>query len=164
MVGLPRRARAPIIHEMKYIPSEESESEQLDELASALRHTWRVLARGVVQSEHLEGMQRQGFWVLGALACGPRRMTDLAEATDISSASLTGIVDRLEQRGLVHRDRSDDDRRVVTVGLTARGHSVTRGAHDDMTRRLSEMLAPLDIDERAELLRLLRLMTDQKGS
>ena len=39
-------------------------------------------------------------------------MSQLAEALDVSQASATGIVDRMEQRGLVSRQRNDEDRRV----------------------------------------------------
>lgn len=54
-------------------------------------------------------------------AGGPLPMGALAESMDVSQASVTGIVDRMEQRGLVERVRDDDDRRVVRVALTDEG-------------------------------------------
>src|SRR4051794_41835599 len=53
---------------------------------------------------------------------GPLPMGALAEAMDVSQASVTGIVDRMEQRDLVERQRGDEDRRGVRVGLTHEGH------------------------------------------
>src|SRR6478672_1716966 len=48
-------------------------------------------------------------------ADGPLPMSKLADALDVSVASTTGIVDRMEQRGLVRRTHSREDRRVVLV-------------------------------------------------
>ena len=48
-------------------------------------------------------------------ATGPLPMNRLAEALDISVASLTGVVDRMEARDLVRRRRDVEDRRVVLV-------------------------------------------------
>jgi DNA-binding MarR family transcriptional regulator len=44
-----------------------------------------------------------------------------ADALGISRSTATGLVDRLETRGLVAREASSDDRRVVSIGLTPRG-------------------------------------------
>ena len=46
---------------------------------------------------------------------GPLPMSRLAEALDISVASMTGVVDRMEVRGLVARRRDSEDRRVILV-------------------------------------------------
>ena len=46
-------------------------------------------------------------------ADGPDSMSHLAEALDVSVASMTGIVDRMEKRGLVERRHGGKDRRVV---------------------------------------------------
>ncbi|MBI5231143.1 MAG: MarR family transcriptional regulator [Coriobacteriales bacterium] len=130
-------------------------SAEVGELASALHHTWHALVRGV-RCPGLEGMQRQGIWVLSALLrSGPARMSDLGVTTEIASASLTGVVDRLEERGLVSRVRSAEDRRVVTVQLTEEGRAEVAGVHHEFARRLGEMLEPLSADERTELVRLM---------
>ncbi len=48
-------------------------------------------------------------------------MGQLAEDLDVSVASVTGIVDRMERRGLVERERGTGDRRVIMVDLTEAG-------------------------------------------
>lgn len=52
---------------------------------------------------------------------GPLSMSRLAELLDVSFSNTTGIVDRIEERGLVERTRVPDDRRVVLVRLTPAG-------------------------------------------
>lgn len=115
------------------------------------------------QPAPLEGLQRQQFWVLGAVQQGARRMSDLAESAQTSQTSLTGIVDRLEERGLVQRTRSDADRRVVQVELTEHGHEVMTAANCAYVARLEHLLEPLGPAERDELLRILRKITANRG-
>ena len=55
---------------------------------------------------------------------GPMPMSKLADALDVSVASLTGIIDRMEARGLVERRREPDDRRVILVRRTDAGDAV----------------------------------------
>jgi DNA-binding MarR family transcriptional regulator len=55
---------------------------------------------------------------------GPLPMSKLADELDVSVASLTGIIDRMEARGLVERRREPDDRRVIVVHRTDAGDAV----------------------------------------
>lgn len=127
---------------------------ELAELAVELRRMWQAMVSGIPHSTKLEGLGRQQFWVLGALVEGPRRMSDLAECAQTSQASLTGIVDRLEEHGLVERVRSAEDRRVVEVAITASGREEMRTKHRLMLERLEEVLSPLDPTELREFARL----------
>jgi DNA-binding MarR family transcriptional regulator len=85
-------------------------------------------------------------------ATGPLPMSRLAESLDISVASLTGIVDRMEARNLVKRKRDAVDRRVVNVMPAAGG----RKLFDQIDRRrrigLAKLLATLGDDELRGLL------------
>lgn len=130
--------------------------EQLSDLLHELRHLWHAMIRGLQHPGQFEGLQRQQYWVLGALSHGPRRMSELAECSQTSQTSLTGIVDRLEERDLVERVRSDSDRRVVEVRLTTAGAKLIAEAHAAMRDRLEELLNPLSDEDRTEFLRLVR--------
>ena len=54
---------------------------------------------------------------------GPMSVGELARTLDISVASATGVVSRMEERGLVQRTRGAADRRVVTVELASGGNA-----------------------------------------
>jgi DNA-binding MarR family transcriptional regulator len=60
-------------------------------------------------------------------------MSELADALACDASYVTGIVDRLEARGVVHRVTSPDDRRVKRVALTEAG----RALRDDLMTRVS---------------------------
>jgi len=67
---------------------------------------------------------------------GDPNVGDLAERLQLRHHSTVGLIDRLEEAGLVRRDRAEGDRRQVKVSLTQKGETVLR--------RLS-------LDHRAEL-------------
>lgn len=139
------------------------DSTQIDDFGRLLRHTWHSLVRDHVPHDCSESLGNQAYWVLAATAKAPRRMADLAGMVEVSSASLTGIVDRLEERGLVTRCRSTEDRRVVWVGITDSGRDRVEAADRHIHERIGALLTPLTEDERTELVRLLSKMNDQKG-
>lgn len=89
---------------------------------------------------------------------GPLPMSRLAEALDVSQASATGIVDRMEQRGLVTRQRDDDDRRVTRVALTEAGRGVIGGLATERREHLGVLLDDLSDEELAGFLVGLRAM------
>jgi DNA-binding MarR family transcriptional regulator len=85
-------------------------------------------------------------------AMGPTSMSRLAEALDVSLASMTGIVDRMVTRGLVERRHDEVDRRVVVVH-PADGAKKLFGDIDDRRRAgLAKLLDQLSNDELAGLL------------
>jgi DNA-binding MarR family transcriptional regulator len=91
----------------------------------------------------------------GALSGG-----ELARGIALSQATVTGIVDRLELRGLVTRTRSADDRRKVVIELTAVGREVVASSPPPLHERFMVRLAELPEDERREIDRMLRRIVD----
>jgi DNA-binding MarR family transcriptional regulator len=86
----------------------------------------------------------------------PRRMSDLAEALDMTPASASALIDRMDQRGFVTRRSDPDDRRTVLVELSRRGQHILdimeRGSSDHFGRLIEKMTA----DEREALATTLR--------
>jgi DNA-binding MarR family transcriptional regulator len=80
-------------------------------------------------------------------ADGPLPMSKLADALDVSVASATGIVDRMEQRGLVRRIHSKEDRRVVLVEKTEAGDDVFKSIGESRRAGLAHILSSLTEDE-----------------
>ncbi|MEU1596317.1 MarR family transcriptional regulator [Streptomyces sp. NPDC005708] len=106
-------------------------------------------------AEHaLTGAQAR---LLGLLSLEPLPMRRLAQKLKCEPSNVTGIVDRLEARGLVERHPDPADRRVKIAVATEEGRRVARGLRDslDFAR---EPLAGLSDAERLSLRDLLRRM------
>jgi DNA-binding MarR family transcriptional regulator len=86
-------------------------------------------------------------------ADGPDSMSHLAEALDVSVASMTGIVDRMEKRGLVERRHEGNDRRVVLVYPTDAGRDVFREIDERRRIALGKLLEQLTVEELEGLLK-----------
>jgi DNA-binding MarR family transcriptional regulator len=89
---------------------------------------------------------------------GPLPMGKLAESLDVSVASATGIVDRMEQRCLVERRHDADDRRVVLVHPTEAGLAVFTDLEEHRRAVVASTLALLTNDELKSFLVGLRAM------
>ncbi|GHH83460.1 MarR family winged helix-turn-helix transcriptional regulator [Streptomyces capitiformicae] len=95
--------------------------------------------------------------LLGLLSLEPLPMRRLAQKLRCEPSNVTGIVDRLESRGLVERRPDPKDRRVKLAAATAEGRRVARSLREslDFAR---EPLAGLSTQERESLRDLLRRM------
>ena len=90
---------------------------------------WLVLARAagavgtyIERSMGLKGYCLTDFMILEALLHkGPMTISAIGEKVLLASASMTSAIDRLEERKLVHRSLSAEDRRVRLVNLTSEG-------------------------------------------
>lgn len=79
----------------------------------------------------------------------PRTVSELASAMMVTVSTMTIAINRLEKKGLVKRERSGDDRRVVRVHLTDRGRSLSyvhKRFHRRMVKAVSEQLSFQEIE------------------
>ncbi|MBD3335361.1 MAG: MarR family transcriptional regulator [Candidatus Eisenbacteria bacterium] len=92
------------------------------------------------------------------LARGAKSSADLAQEMYVTPSNLTGIVDRLEVRGLLTRTRHEKDRRITLLRLTEEGEQLARTLPDAIEERLAEGIVNLkeeDVERIREALRLL---------
>jgi DNA-binding MarR family transcriptional regulator len=74
---------------------------------------------------------------------GSQRITAMAAAEGVSQPSMTQLMQRLEQRGLVARTSDPSDGRVALVSLTDEGRAALAARRQRNTRRVAELLADL---------------------
>jgi DNA-binding MarR family transcriptional regulator len=101
------------------------------------------------------------FGALMLILNAPRlSLRELARYTMGDSPTLCRILDRLERRGLVRREKSETDRRFLAAGLTPRGRSLAtigNSLYDEFEQRLLAGFDEREIDQlRALLTRVLR--------
>lgn len=93
---------------------------------------------------------------------GPLSAHELAKLTNMTRTAVSNMTHPMIERGLVEKKPSEDDRRSVTLGLTAKGRDYIRQLFLRQNERESEWAASLSEIERELLIMLLRkLMTGQ---
>jgi DNA-binding MarR family transcriptional regulator len=86
---------------------------------------------------------------------GPLPILEIAERTITVVPGITGLIDRLEDAGMVSRQRSAEDRRVVNVSITQAGEDVLARLDEPLIELHRRLMAPFSGEELAELIRLL---------
>ena len=71
-------------------------------------------------------------------------MVTISTTTMLPASTITSIVDRLHEQGLIERHRSDSDRRRVTASTTEAGHNLVIRMAEDSTRTLAHVLDDID--------------------
>jgi len=102
-----------------------------------------------VSSHH--GLTRQQSRMLFVLNRRPTNMLGLGAELNLVKSTMTGVVARMEDAGWVRRSVDPRDRRNAMLTLTAEGAELASRFEHEMGRRMLEVIAPLDGDDRALL-------------
>ncbi|WP_020671611.1 MarR family winged helix-turn-helix transcriptional regulator [Amycolatopsis nigrescens] len=109
-----------------------------------LSHLVQQVFAEVSRERELTPQQAQ---LLCMLIDGPIGMTELSRLLNLEKSSLTGLVDRVERRGLVARARDSHDRRACRIAVTEQGSRTGADAHQAVITRLealAEEVPPAD--------------------
>jgi DNA-binding MarR family transcriptional regulator len=116
-------------------------------------------ARALLKAEFLFTNHPQRPYLAYDLTLASLSCSEIAERTLITKGGITGILDRLEARGLVKRIPSRDDRRSVLIRLSAKGVELFRKLYPELVRSnrylLERAFKPEQVKEFSRLLELL---------
>jgi DNA-binding MarR family transcriptional regulator len=107
------------------------------------------------------GLLQGRWWVLILLMREDSRTSTpsvLAEKAGVTRATMTGLIDGLEQNGLVERIYTKDDRRSILIRLTDAGQDKLDAVMPDYYRRVRKCMQSLDDDKRMQLQQILELI------
>ena len=92
-------------------------------------------------------------------ALGPVSQNELGRATAMDAATIKGVIDRLQARGLMTTAPHASDRRRLMVSLTGRGQEAVASMTERALQITQETLAPLSPAERRAFLKSLKKLT-----
>jgi DNA-binding MarR family transcriptional regulator len=123
---------------------------------------WRTYDRLRALEEELFGrydltpQQYNALRLLSGEHPGKLRTLDLAARLVSRAPDITRLLDKLDQRGLIERDRPADNRRVVYIGITAAGLALLQELHEPLHLCHGRQLGHLSQNELTQLVTLLR--------
>lgn len=130
----------------------------------ALRRIVRVLSTSAHEPASRRGPTGAQLFVLRQIGAAPGlSIGELAARTLAGQSSVSEVVSRLVDRGLVSRRPNPSDARQAQLLLTARGRTAIRGTAPTAQERLAAGLATLDPSDRAQLARSLERWLESAG-
>jgi len=133
------------------------EQERALRLWIALARCYSTFSRAIASKVHEYGLTPPQFGILEALYhLGPLSLGDLANKLLVTGGNVTYVMDRLEEQGLVYRERSPEDRRIIQAKLTGKGHALMADVFPGHVAYVEELCGTLDPGEQESLRALLK--------
>lgn len=127
-----------------------------EEVLRSLRRILRAVDQHGRRLARLQGLTSPQLICLREIRRnGPVNPGILARSVSLSPATVTGILDRLEDRGLVSRRRRNRDKRQVLVQLTESGEGLLAGTPQPLQERFLERFDSLPRDRRHDVAEVL---------
>jgi len=135
----------------------------LDAYIKLVRASESVTSR-VVRHLDDDGLTASQFGVLEALFfIGPLSQRELAQKILKSGGNVTMVIDNLEKRGLVKREREEEDRRLYRITLTPTGHKLIKSIFPRHAAKIVSQMNILTKEELRELGHLCRKLGLQQA-
>jgi DNA-binding MarR family transcriptional regulator len=118
----------------------------------ALRRITRSVAlhsRQLAACSHITGPQL--VCLRTVMQKGPMTATAISREVHVSPSTVVGILDRLEDKGLIERERGREDRRIVFITVTEAGRQLVRDTPSPLQQKLADALKALPAEERATI-------------
>lgn len=133
--------------------------EKYEELLISLRKTIRAIDLYSKKLSKETGLTSPQFIVLKEIASQDGIMVkDIANRINLSSATVTNILDRLENRGFVFRERSSTDKRRVDLHLTQKGQDILINAPKPLQEHFIVTFEALELWEQTQMVAIMQRM------
>ena len=91
---------------------------------------------------------------------GPLPPSKIANHMMVKSSTVTGVVDRLEIKGLAERMRNSPDRRMITIQLTEAGKKLAENAPPPIQQKIIDGLKRTENAKKEQIVNSLNMLTD----
>jgi DNA-binding MarR family transcriptional regulator len=134
-----------------------AKSTLMSEIMDDIRRVFKAVNEHSKRAEHETGITGPQLWTIKVIAqSSPINLKDLASRMFVHPATVVGIIDRLEAKGLATRTRSKGDRRNVDIDLTDSGRELVAGSPEVAQGLLVKGLKSLSASELENLADCLR--------
>lgn len=138
-----------------------NKKKDIEAIVQAMRRIHRTVTMDAFQTSRRFGLTGSQGAVLRLLATrGSLSSAEVSRRLRVTPSNVTGLVDRLEKKGLVRRSPSLKDRRVVRIVLTEKGRKLEDRLPDTIQQKLDRDLGRMSAPEVRRILDSLRELVD----
>ena len=131
---------------------EDEQSSYQHETYRIITASYKLMQRKITEMLSEEGLTQPQFHVLRIAArSGGTSMREMSDEMLVTPANMTGLIDRLESRGLIKRGAREGDRRARIIDLTPKGKELQETVAMKYGRFMQNALRALTDDEQAML-------------
>lgn len=136
-------------------------SEFADRAGELMQFVMREFVKYQINEFHKLKVTLPQFFVLESLyRSGECKMSDIAKYINVTTAAMTGVVERLVRDGYVVRTSDDKDRRIVMVKLTPKGNAVLMRVMRKRKEAFVKVFGMISQEEREQYLNILTHIRD----
>lgn len=129
---------------------------ELDAIVETIVYLYTESRRLTKQAAREVGLTGPQLTVIKLLdTFGDLSLSTLSERIRAQNSTVTGIIDRMEREGLVNRERSTADRRVVYIRLSTKGRELAKDIQVEPMEIFRAVLSTLSRDDTRDLMRIL---------
>src|SRR5207248_2436445 len=136
------------LHGLRRSLTEQGKAQAIEEAVVQIIATLPQMFRNLKQQVRMSGdpidqskeLGQAQVWVLHALAGGSRITSELARSFNVSTPTMTRIVDALVDKRLVERQHDTRDRRCIYLRLTEEGERASSHAHEHLSAAMARFL------------------------
>ena len=127
------------------MPKQVTRSVAISEIMQSLRRIFKAIQDYYQEVSKEFGITGPQLWALKTISTnGSLSPGELSKKMYLHPSTITGVVDRLEKKGYVVRDRGQEDRRVVKVQLTPKGRKLVKKAPNPIQGKMVYGLRKLE--------------------
>jgi DNA-binding MarR family transcriptional regulator len=142
--GVNRKKQVPEPDQQKVV---QERANRAHNILKSLRIVFRSIQAHSRQVEKESGVSSTQLWMMWEIFNVPgMKVTKLAEALSIHQSTCSNILDKLQQKGMIKRERSGPDQRVVHLHLTEKGTGLLAKAPRPAQGAISDVLHKLPDD------------------
>ncbi|WP_235551350.1 MarR family winged helix-turn-helix transcriptional regulator [Metallosphaera sedula] len=131
------------------------------EVLVRISRVYRAVKREFNRRLESRGLNYIDFLILMTVKESPKSMVYLAKEVLMTQAGITAAIDRLEEKGLVKRERDKEDRRIINVQITESGVRATEEAMQVYEEMALELMRDLGVEEKEKLIALLDILQEK---
>ena len=125
-----------------------SKDKTISEIMQSLRRVFKAIQDYSQDVSDKFGVTGPQLWALKTIAQeGSLPLGELSEKMYVHPSTISGVIDRLEDKGYAVRDRAMGDRRIINVQLTLKGKKLVRRAPNPIQGRMLYGLRKLKNEE-----------------